>query len=390
MDFSRDLDLDKYDSSVFLLGPRMTGKSYLLERMQSSVYFDLLDPEQEISYQSNPKKFYEELLAIAKGSTVIVDEIQRVPSLLDYVQIGIEKLGLRFVLSGSSARKLKREATNLLAGRALLFHLHPLSFSELGEHFDIDSVLRYGSLPKVSSLITEEKLDEARQLLRTYSHLYLKEEIQQEAISRNIGNFTRFLQVSAQFNAQRVVYKNIATSSGTPRSTVSHYFDILEDTLIGTRLWEYGKSEKDKSKPKFYFFDCGVLRALQDRLYDPPTPDELGHLFESFFFHELRKIRDYRTKPHSFSFWNDKHEIDFLIEKGGQVLAAFECKTNTQDIKLKDFKKFQEQFPDVPIIIVSLKDERPRELSSSIKIMPWKDALEYYSARTFIRIFLFS
>lgn len=379
MEFKRTIDLNKYKSSIFLLGPRLTGKSYLLEQIKSSAYFDLLDQEQEIKYKSQAKLFHQELLSIPKGSTVIVDEIQRVPALLDYVQIGIEKLKLRFVLSGSSARKLRREGANLLAGRALLFYLHPLSVEELGEHFKLKIALEYGSLPKVCDLIKEKRTDEARELLRSYAHLYLKEEIQQEAISRNIGNFSRFLKVSAQYNAQKVVYQNIATSSGIPRSTVSNYFDILEDTLIGTRVWEYGRSEKDKNKPKFYLFDCGIARALQDRLYDPPTANELGHLFECFFFQELRKIRDYGSKPHSFSFWNADHEIDFLIEKGNKVVAAFECKSGARDFKVKNFENFSNSFPKTPIIIASLNDTRPRKLSNFIEVLPWKEALKFYS-----------
>lgn len=377
MDYLREINLLNYESSVLLLGPRMTGKTHLLEKLNCSTYFDLLDPEQEIKYKSRPKEFYQELLMLNKGQLVIIDECQKIPALLNYVQLGIEKLGLRFILSGSSAIKLKREGTNLLAARALLFYLHTLSYTELQDDFDIKNVLEYGSLPKISVLIKNNEKEEAILVLRTYKNLYLQLEIQQEAITRNLGNFSRFLDVAAQYNGQQVVYQNIATSSQVPKSTVANYFDVLEDTLVAKRIWEYQKSEKDKNKPKLYFFDCGVVRAIQNRLNDPPTPSELGHLFETFVFLELLKIRDYQNKPHTFSYWKNGAEIDFLVEKNQQPLVAIECKTT--DIRtVQNYETFHKKFPKCELLIASLVAERARKVSDYISILPWKEVLERY------------
>lgn len=381
MEFKRQINLTSYKSSLFLLGPRMTGKSYLLAKLDTDLYFDLLDPELELRYKNTPRIFYDEITVIPKGGTIIVDEIQKVPQLLDYVQMGIEKLQHRFILSGSSARKLKRGGANLLAGRAISLSLHPLSIDEIGSDLEIDSILCFGTIPKICDLILQEAQHEARAVLRTYSTMYLKEEIQAEALVRNVGSFSRFLNIAAQFNGQAVVYNNLAASSGVPRSSVANYFDILEETLIATRLWEHGSSEKDKSKPKLYFFDCGVVRAIQDRLIDAPSPPELGHLFETFMFNELRKIQDYGENQHKLSYWkHGNEEIDFLVQKGNEIILAIECKSGRTDRCSFKFPKFKEHFPSVPIIVASLKDEKSRQLQDGIILMPWRQVLDKYKS----------
>jgi uncharacterized protein len=377
MDFFRQVSLSDIESSVLLLGPRMSGKTHLLSKFKNAVHYDLLDVELELRYKSHPRIFYQEIESLPEGSLVVIDEIQKVPQLLNYVQMGIEKLGLRFLLSGSSARKLKREGVNLLAGRALLYYLHPLSVDELNDEYPVSKMLEYGSIPKIVTLLIDGKAEEAKRLLYTYRQVYLQLEIQQEAITRNLGNFTKFLDVAAQFNAQQIVYQNIASSGQIPRSTVSNYFEILEDTLIGTRLWEFQKSEKDKNKPKLYFFDCGVVRAIQNRLEDPPTPTELGHLFETFIFLELRKIRDYHNKPYTFSYWNKGQEIDFIIEKNKQIVMAIECKSSLIR-KTPNFERFHKEHPDVPVFIAGLTEERERKISEKVIILPWKNILEKF------------
>jgi len=197
MDFLRQISLFDIESSVLLLGPRMTGKTHLLSKYKNATHFDLLDVELELRYKSHPKIFYQEISSLPEGSLVVIDEIQKVPQLLNYVQMGIEKLGLRFLLTGSSARKLKREGVNLLAGRALLYYLHPLSVDELNEVYPVSKMLEYGSIPKIVTLIMNGKVGEAKRLLQTYRQVYLQLEIQQEAITRNLGNFTKFLDVAA-------------------------------------------------------------------------------------------------------------------------------------------------------------------------------------------------
>jgi len=379
MNIKRLLKLDAYSSSILLLGPRMTGKTHLLEKLECAAFFNLLDPTLELRLKSRIENFYEAIKDIKPGSTIIVDEIQRVPKLLDYVQIGIEKHKLRFLLSGSSARKLIRGHANLLAGRAIIKKLHTLSYYELEDLFDINKALSFGSIPKVYSLLLENKEQEAREVLSTYVTSYLKEEIQQEGISRNIGAFHRFLEVSAQYNAQVVVIQNISTASQVPRSTVASYFDILEDTLLATRLWEHGRSEKDKVKPKLYFFDCGIVRAIQNRLYDPPTPAEKGHLFENFFFLELLKCRDYNNKPHTFSYWSHKNEeIDFLVERAGKIVLAIEVKSGNLEKEKLHYNNFQKKYPDVPIMVASLGETIKRKVSEQVSIWPWEKVLGLY------------
>ena len=351
MDFQRLLKLEHISDSLFLFGPRMTGKTYLLRRLKADLFVDLLDPEEELRFKRSPKEFWEQLGALKSGQLVIVDEIQRVPALLDYVQKGIEELNLRFILSGSSARKLRRGSANLLGGRALDLKLHPLTSIEIGRDFDIDKALSYGTLPLIVSFILENKEEDARRRLKTYGTVYIKEEVQAEALTRNIGAFQRFLDVAAQMNGETIEFASIARDSAVPMSTVKEYFSILEDTLLGSFLWPWDRSERKKARPKFYFFDCGVVRALQNRLVDPPTPQEKGHLFETFFYNELRWLRDYYEKPDEISFWREgKQEVDLLVTGPKGPLMAFECKTSSETISEATLIAFRKRFPQSSFI----------------------------------------
>ncbi|MBK8869696.1 MAG: ATP-binding protein [Elusimicrobia bacterium] len=379
MDFLRALKLDGLKTSAFLFGPRMTGKSHLLRSLKSSLYFDLLDPEKEVELRQTPRLFWEQIRAQQKGALVIVDEIQRVPALLDYAQMGIEELGLRFILSGSSARKLKRGGANLLGGRALDLKLHPLTAEELGHKFNMAQALQYGTLPKISQLILSKDSESARRLLQSYYTTYIKEEIQAEALTRNVGAFQRFLNVAVQDNGQVIEFSNVARECSVPASTVKEYYTILEDTLLGEFLWPWDRSERKKARPKFYFFDCGVVRAIQNRLNDPPSPLELGILFETWFFRELIKHRDYGAKGHTFSFWREgNNEIDILIEGGHGPLLAIECKSGRTDIRQSTVDSFRKRFPKVPLIVASLTDQVARRLDMGVEVLPWKDSLDCY------------
>lgn len=374
--FNRELNLAHLRSSAFIFGPRMTGKTTLLKSLKSSLYINLLDPEQELSLRQNPKIFWEQTNSLRKNSLIIVDEIQRVPVLLDYVQMGMDQSRHQYLLSGSSARKLKRGGANLLGGRALDLKLHPLSVKELRNHFDVSNALEYGTLPHIYTLLTEKKIDEARQFLKSYVTIYIKEEIQAEAITRNLGAFQRFLPVAAQSNAQIIEYANISRECSVPMSTVKEYYQILEDTLLGEFLWPHDRSERKKARPKFYFFDCGVVRALQNRLNDPPTPVEKGFLFENWFFREMVRLRDYSRKNHEITLWRQgDHEIDFLIIGGRGPKLAIECKTGHETISASTLHAFRKSFPRVPLIIASLGDDQKRQLDSSVQIYPWREAL---------------
>jgi len=376
--FKRSLNLSTLKRSAFLFGPRMTGKTYLLDHsfrnhiggqefseealkeIKSSpeamrqlaamkprvMKFDLLVPETELRLKQSPQLFWEALAALRKGALIIIDEVQRVPKLLDYVQKGIEEKNLIFILSGSSARKLKHGGANLLGGRAKDLKLHPLTHEELAGHFDIHQACQFGTLPKVCQMLVEKDIDEAKSLLRSYATTYIKEEIQAEALTRNLGAFLRFLPVAVQGNAQVIEFANISQECAVPASTVKLYYSILEETLLGDFLWPWDRSERKKARPKFYFFDCGVVRAIQNRLNDPPTSDEIGFLFETWFVREIRRLRDYENKNHEFSFWREgNHEIDLLITGGHGPLIAFVCKSGRETIKEITVEAFRKRFP---------------------------------------------
>ncbi|MBF0544747.1 MAG: ATP-binding protein [Candidatus Riflebacteria bacterium] len=378
--FKRELAIFKHKSSAFIFGPRMTGKTTLLRKLSFDAFFDLLDPRLELLYRANPERFWEQISALPKGSVIIVDEIQRIPQLLNYVQMGIDRFEQVFLLSGSSARKLRRGGANLLGGRALDLKLHPLTSSEIGNEFNLLSALKYGTLPKITTLLMDDKEELAQAMLASYVTTYIKEEIQAEAIIRNIGAFQRFLAVAVQSHSQIIEFSNVSRECAVPASTVKEYYQILEDTLIGFLLWPFDHNERKKSRPKSYFFDCGVVRALQNRLSVTPNAQEKGLLFEMWFINEIMRIRDYSRKPHEFAFWREReHEIDLLVLDSKGVVLAIECKTGSATIKQSTASRFKERFPDVPLIVASMAEDRKR-ISKNVEIFPWHDALEVYKA----------
>jgi predicted AAA+ superfamily ATPase len=359
----------------------MTGKSFLLRQLSADLYVDLLDPEIELRFKRSPRIFWEQVSALHDRSLVVVDEIQRAPLLLDYVQKGIEEKQIVFILSGSSARKLKRGGANLLGGRAQDLKLHPLTRAELGNRFDIDHACHYGTLPKTFQYLLDGEEEEARSLLRSYITTYIKDEIQAEALTRHVGAFNRFLDVAAQSNGQVMEFASVSRECSVPSSTVKEYYSILEDTLLGDFLWPWDRSERKKARPKFYFFDCGVVRAIQNRLNDPATPNEMGFLFETWFVRELRRMRDYAGKPHEFSFWREgPHEIDMLVTGGRGPLLAIECKSGSSEIPGSTIAAFRARFPKTPLMVASLRDRLARRLGTGVDILPWDKAIERYAA----------
>lgn len=217
-------------------------------------------------------------------------------------------------------------------------------------------------------------------MLKSYLTTYLKEEIQAEALVRNVGSFARFLQIAAQSNGQMIEFANISRESSTPASTVKEYFAILEDTLIGTYLWPFDRSERAKARPKFYFFDTGVVRAIQNRLEDPPTPSELGVLFGTFMVQSFVRLRDYDQRDHSFSLWrNGPHEIDLLVESGRGPILAIEFKSGKSSFKTEGLLAFKKKFPKVPMVVATTEG-RSSIIAPGIELHPWKKVLEMYRA----------
>lgn len=357
----------------------MTGKTSLLKRVHADWTLDLLDTENELRYRVAPRILWEKLQALPDGAWVIIDEIQRVPTLLDFVQMGMDRKGQNFFLSGSSARKLKRGSANLLGGRAASLKLHPISSKEVGLAFDLQGALELGTLPKILTLRMGGEVISARLLLQSYITTYLKEEIQAEALVRALDAFQRFLPVAAQHNGQVVEYVNIGRDCSVSPNTVKNYFEVLEDTLIGQQVWPVSRSERKKARPKFYLFDCGVVRALQNRLIDPPTTAEVGFLFETWFLNELRCLNDYGSLGYEIHFWRKgTNEIDFVLCRGGAPKIAFECKSGaniTQD-DLRSSIEFKRQFPRAALYIVSMYEREPRKTDFGIEILPWRQALE--------------
>ena len=313
------------NDSILLFGPRGTGKStWIKQNFPGSPLYDLLDTKEALRLSKEPSLLYREIAHLKEGSWVVIDEVQKVPALLDEVHRLIEGHRLRFILSGSSARKLKRGGVNLLAGRAKIAHLFPLVSAEVDFKIEILRTLQFGMLPMAFTS------DDPIPYLRTYSEVYLQEEIKGEALTRNLGNFARFLEVAARQNGQVTNVTGIARDAQVSRQTVQGYFDILVDTLIGSWLypWKLKRATKQIAHPKFFFFDSGVARALSGRLPYPPTNEELGVLLETFALGEINAFLAYSQLNYPIHFWSshDGVEVDILLEtKKGYV--AIELKS---------------------------------------------------------------
>lgn len=308
--------------SFFLFGPRATGKSTWLKSCFSDrLHFDLLRNDEYFTLSSSTTIFRERILAADPNKTwIIVDEIQRIPNLLNDVHSLIESDGYRFALSGSSARKLKRGQANLLAGRALVKHLFPLTVAEYGDVITLEEALEFGTLPRV---ITNP--GSRVEQLEAYVGTYLREEIKEEALTRNVQAFGRFLEVAALMNGQVTNLSNLARDAAVPRATITTYFEILVDTLLGHWLpaWKPKAKVKEISHPKFYFFDCGVVRGIQKLLRDKPSAVDRGILFETFIFHELNAHISYEGVGGELFYWRtpDGLEIDFIWKRASQIVA---------------------------------------------------------------------
>lgn len=333
--FERDLKPSK-TRSFFLFGARGTGKSSLLRELFTSkeaFFFDLLDARVAQDFAAYPERFRNQLDALeGKYPWIVIDEVQKVPMLLDYVHKYIFEKKFHFALTGSSARKLKRGSANLLAGRASLFHLYPLTVGELGGECNLDISLSFGSLPEVYNL----KDDLSRhQFLESYTQTYLREEIVAEQLVRNLPPFRRFLDCAAQQNTDIINYSNIARDAQSDAKTISTYYDILEDTLLGFRLPAFDQSirRQQKKAPKFYFIDNGIARGLLGQTDYRVTPKsyEFGILFENFVCNEIYRLLKYSGKNFKLSFLrvSENLEIDLIIERNN--LAPLLCEIKSTD-----------------------------------------------------------
>jgi uncharacterized protein len=315
------------DTSFFLFGIRGVGKStWARSRFPDAPRIDLLDEAAFQSYLRDPARFGHEVRRFKRGSWVVVDEIQRLPALLNEVHRAIEELGLRFVLLGSSARKLKAAGTNLLAGRAVRREMHPLQPDEMGEDFDLKEVLRYGSVPIIwRAPHKPDRLD-------AYAQLYLREEIQAEALVRNLPGFARFLPVAALFHGQVINVAGLAREAGVARTTITGYVDILQDTYLVSMLppYEAKLRVKERKHPKLYWSDPGIVRAMKRQLHEPAA-EERGALLEGWIHGLLKARHAYAGLYDELTYWAPTQggtEVDFLIRQGRSFVAV-EVKTTT-------------------------------------------------------------
>ncbi|MCX7028463.1 MAG: DUF4143 domain-containing protein [Spirochaetes bacterium] len=373
---TRTLDLKTAlaQRSVFLFGPRQTGKSsYVREQLGGlpALSYNLLDGGLRLKFLANPTLMRQEIEALnLRDCVVFIDEIQKCPELLDEVQLLIEERGIRFLLSGSSARKLKRTGTNLLGGRARTKYLHPFVYPELaGDEDLLDRVMARGLLPPH---YLSEAPDED---LRSYVDTYLSEEIAAEGQARNLPAFARFLQTAAILNAKMINYTNVANDARVPRQTVRLWFQILIDTMLGYELPAYSSTIKRKAVEtgKFYFFDTGVVRALR-RL--PPILAEsadFGEFFEHYIFMELRAWVDYRKPGARLAYWRSisGYEVDFVIDD--KVAIEVKSATFVQEKHFSGLRALREENKFERFILVS-REDRPRNIDG-IEILPWREFL---------------
>lgn len=339
--------------SFFLFGPRGTGKSTLVGTLfPDALMLDLLDPEVHREFVARPERLAERVRGHGGARTIVLDEIQRVPELLSVVHKLIEEdRSLRFVLTGSSARKLRRGGVDLLAGRALLQHLHPFMAAELGHRFDLGRALHLGLLPMVVSA------DEPEAVLRTYASLYLREEVQMEGLVRNIGNFARFLEVVSFSHASQLNVANVARECEIERKVVEGYVGILDDLLLSFRLPVFTRRARRAlaSHPKFYLFDAGVFRSLRPGgPLDRPTEIE-GAAIEGLVAQHLRAWIEYAAPDHRLYFWRTRAgvEVDFVVY-GPTGLCAVEVKNghrvHGQDVR--SLRAFRDDYPQSHVILL--------------------------------------
>jgi len=356
--------LDK--KSHFLLGPRQTGKSSLVRhQLPGARVYDLLDSAVFLALSHSPGRIAEEVQATQVP--VVIDEIQRLPGLLNEVQRLIEERGIRFLLTGSSARKLRGGGVNLLGGRARTLRLHPLSWRELGDDFDLARAIQRGLVPSIYFS------DEPRADLDAYTGSYLQQEIVAEGATRNAPAFSRFLKVAAVCNATVVNHTKVANDAQVPRTTVHEYFEILRDTLIVHEVpaWKLGTKRKPLVSSKYYFFDVGVASALQGRLVTTGTP-EFGAAFETWLLHELVCHRDYAGGA-PIAHWRSSSgfEVDFVL--GDHTAVEVKASSSVAPQELRGLRALGEEKTWKHLLCVS-QDPRRREVDG-ITILPWREFL---------------
>jgi uncharacterized protein len=357
--------------SAFLWGARKTGKStYLKNRFPRSLVFDFLDTDLVLEFSKRPA-LLRERLQVQESSVlrqpIILDEVQKVPHILDEVHGMIENKKLQFILCGSSARKLKRGQANLLGGRAWRFEMFPLVSAEL-KNIDLLRVLNHGLIP---SHYLEDRYQKS---LRAYSTDYLKEEVFAEGLTRNIPAFSRFFEAMGYSHGELTNFSNIARECGVDSKTVKEYYQILEDTLLGTMIAPFKRRQSRQvitQTPKFYLFDVGVAGALTNRHLTEERGELFGKAFEHFIFMELRAHRSLSELNYPINFWRTKSglEADFVLG-GGQVAIEVKGSSRVERSELRPLSAFREEYKPRQIMVVC--NERVERIHDGIRILPWR------------------
>ena len=376
--FKRSLNLPEAGSETFFLwGPRQTGKSTLLRsRYPAAWWIDLLKAEEFRRYLDHPEFMRQELIAAPPDRVrqIVIDEIQKAPALLDEVHWLIENRGLSFALCGSSARKVRRGAANLLGGRAVRYELHGLTADEIGPDFDLDRMLNHGYLPRMY------QAERPRRLLDAYVADYLREEVAAEGLVRSLPAFSGFLDAAALSDGEIVNFSNIARECEISSPTVKAYFGILEDTLLGRWLPAYRKRRKRRviGAPKFYFADVGAVNRLARRGVLEPGAQLYGKAFENWVFHELAACAAYRELDAEITYWRlpSGIEVDFVL---GDVRVAVEAKASPRIAghHLRGLRTLAQEHPGVGRRIVVCLELRARRTDDGIEILPAADFIRW-------------
>lgn len=379
MNIQRTLSLAELDTSVFLFGCRQAGKTWLIKHsIKPDIYIDFLKSSERLRYAARPELVYREAEALGKTSPLIViDEVQKAPGVLDEVHRAIESdFTARFILTGSSARKLKRTHANMLGGRAITLKLFPLSWRELAERFQLDSFLQFGGLPRV---VLANSAQTRRRLLNSYVTTYLQEEVLDEALIRNLPAFTKFLQFAGHESGHILNYSGISAQIGVSSNTVKDYFQILEDSLLGFSLPSYQRSHRGRlvKHPKFYLVDTGLVFALRKMLsleLSEGSP-QYGDAFEHFVVQETMKAIAYTEEDISPCFFltSDGAEVDLVLEKHGEVVPV-EIKSSTQPRPPSGLRSFMGDHQVRETYCVCRTPRMYRE--RGITFLPWQDYIE--------------
>ncbi len=359
------------EETFFLWGPRQSGKTTLIKsRFPDAYRIDLLKSKNRVRYQLEPGRLWDEVNALPANTRVVIDEIQKVPALLDEVQSLIQEKGIIFALCGSSARQIRRSHANLLGGRALKRELLGFSAGELGDRFSLERMLNHGYLPPY--YLHGEPAD----LLEGYVDLYLKEEILDEGVSRNLPLFASFLRTAAIGDTEIVNFSNVARECGVAASTVRGYYEILVDTLVGDFLPAYTRRAKRRvvHAPKFYFHDVGVVNHLVRRSKVQPGGESFGKAFENWIFHELSVYKRSRARSLPLSYWrlSNGAEVDFVLGDAEIALEA-KGKDRLQAGDLKNLRQFKQDYPTVKQCIVVCLEPQKRLTDDGILILPYRE-----------------